>query len=110
VTYTQISWVVFGGGLLGVELVAIARGDPPLTDAMRAGSARWSLWPALFGTMCGHFFGSRGGPAWGPWVLLGLGVLLLAKDLFLWQRIPQATQLEWCLLFIGLGAWLWGAR
>ena len=109
-TSTQATWVFFGGGLFVVEVVALVRGDPPLTDAMRAGPQRWMLWPALFGTMCGHFFGSRGAPTWGPYLLAAIGVLVAVRDLFLRDRIPSATHLEVCLVFVGLGAWLWGSR
>jgi hypothetical protein len=109
-SYTQIAWVAFGGGLFVVEMIAIARGDPPLTDAMRVGATRWMLWPALWGTLSGHFFGSRGGPRWGPFVLLALGVAILARDLWFWNRVPPYSSLEILLVFIGLGAWLWGAR
>lgn len=109
-TYTQAAWVFFGLGLLVVEIVALIRGDPPLTDAMRSGAQRWMLWPALFGVMCGHFFGSKGGPAWGPFVLIGLGVAVLYRDFFLRDRIPSGTHMEIFLVFLGLGAWLWGSR
>lgn len=108
--YTQKAWVLLGFGLLGVEIVALIRGDPPLTDAMRMGSKRWMLWPALFGTMSGHFFGSKGGPTWGPWVLAALGVAVIYRDLFLRDRIASATHMEIFLVFLGLGAWLWGSR
>lgn len=109
--YNQIAWLVAGTGLLIVELVALVRGDPLLTDAMRAGAQRWLLWPAIFGVLSGHFFGIREGPTWGPWVIAGLAMLVLARDLG-WgsNRIPVPSQLELFLLFVALGAWLWGAR
>ena len=109
-TYTQATWVSCGVGLLIVEVIALVRGDPPLTDAMRQGSQRWMLWPALFGTLSGHFFGSRGGPTWGPFVLVALGVAVIYRDLFLRDVIPSATHMEVFLVFLGLGAWLWGGR
>jgi uncharacterized protein YqgC (DUF456 family) len=109
-TYTQATWVFFGFGLLVVEIIALVRGDPPLTDAMRSGAERWMLWPALWGTLCGHFFGSKGGPTWGPFILVGLALLVLYRDFFLRDRVPSATHLEVCLIFVGLGAWLWGSR
>lgn len=109
-TYTQATWILCGIGLLVVEIIALVRGDPPLTDAMRDGARRWMLWPALFGTLSGHFFGSRGAPAWGPLVLCAIGVAVLWRDLFLRDRIPAATHLEIFILFVGLGAWLWGSR
>jgi uncharacterized protein YqgC (DUF456 family) len=108
-TYTQATWVLFGLGLLVVEIVALVRGDPPLTDAMRSGAGRWMLWPALFGTFCGHFFGTAGAPKWGPYVLVALGALVLYRDLFLRDRITVG-QIEVCILFLGLGSWLWGSR
>ena len=108
--YTQITWVVFGFGLLIVEIIALAKGDPPLTDAMRTGSNRWMLWPALFGVMSGHFFGSAGGLKHGPLILVAVGLLVLYRDLFIGNSIPQATHMETFLLFLGLGAWLWGSR
>jgi hypothetical protein len=109
-TYTQAAWVLCGLGLLVVEVVALLRGDPPLTDAMRRGAARWMLWPALFGTLSGHFFGSAGGPRWGPWLLVALGLAVVARDVVLRDRVPSAPHLEVFLVFVGLGAWLWGAR
>lgn len=109
-TYAQAAWVVFALGLLAVEVVALVRGDQLLTDAMRAGASRWMLWPAIFGALSGHFFGSRGGPAYGPCFLAGLGCLVVCRDLFLRDRIPAATHLEVFLVFLGLGAWLWGSR
>jgi uncharacterized protein YqgC (DUF456 family) len=110
VNYRDAAWVVFGLGLLGVEIVALVRGDGLLTDSMRSGAQRWMLWPALFGALSGHFFGTRGGPVFGPWFLAGLGALVLYRDLFLRDRIPAATHLEVFLVFLGLGAWLWGSR
>lgn len=109
-TYTQATWVFFGVGLLIVEIVALWRGDPPLTDAMRSGSQRWMLWPALWGALSGHFFGSRGGPTWGPHILIALGILVICRDLILRDRVPAATHMEIFLVFLGLGAWLWGSR
>jgi len=108
--YTYRTWVVCGVALLIVEVIALIRGDPPLTDAMREGSQRWMLWPALYGTMGGHFFGSRGGPWWGPMALAGLGLAVIYRDLFLRDRIPTATHMEVYIMFTGLGAWLWGSR
>ena len=109
-TYTQATWVLFGFGLLIVEVIALIRGDPPLTDAMRTGAHRWVLWPALFGTLSGHFFGSSGGPTWGPWILVGLGLFVLYHDFFMRSDIVHYSQLEICIIFLGLGAWLWGSR
>lgn len=109
-TYTQVTWVLFGIGLLVVEFIAIAKGDPPLTDAMRRGALRWMLWPALFGMLSGHFFGSAGAPRWGVFILFSLMGGVLVRDLFFPERVPQWTHLEIFLIFVGLGAWLWGAR
>jgi len=108
--YTQITWLICGFGLLIVEIIALVKGDPPLTDAMRQGSQRWMLWPALFGTMCGHFFGSSGSARFGPGVMIALGLVVLYRDLFVKDFLPPANHMEIFLLFLGLGAWLWGSR
>lgn len=108
--YRDATWVAVGLQLLAVEVFALVRGDALLTDSIRAGATRWMLWPAIFGALSGHFYGSRGGPAWGPWLLAGLGALVLLRDLLLRDRIPSATHLEVLLVFLGLGAWLWGSR
>ena len=107
-TYTQATWVLFGVGLLVVEIIALLRGDPPLTDAMRTGAERWMLWPALFGTLSGHFFGSKVGPAWGPYVLVLLGAAVVMRDLWLRDRLTLFMPLEVFLVFLSLGAALWG--
>jgi hypothetical protein len=110
VNYRQWSWIVTGAALIGVEVAALIRGDPLLTDAMRAGAARWISWPALLGCLGGHFFGQRISLSWGPWLLAALGVALLARDLFFWQRNALAPQFEVFLIFAGLGSFLWGSR
>jgi hypothetical protein len=109
-TYTQAAWVLCGVGLLVVEVIALLRGDPPLTDAMRQGSDRWLLWPALWGVLAGHFFGEAGGPAWGPSVLVLAGAGVIYRDLFARGLVVAAPHMSIFLLFLGLGAWLWGAR
>jgi hypothetical protein len=109
-TYQQATWVLIGLQLLAVEAFAGFRGDPLLTDAIREGSSRWLLWPALYGTLGGHFFGERGGPAWGPWALLALGLVILYRDLFVKTEVSVVTQFAMLLIFQGLGAWLWGSR
>lgn len=108
--YQNAAWLFAGLFLLVVEVFALARGDEPLTTAMRAGSARWFLWPALFGTLGGHFWGSRGGPSWGPWLLAAALAAILWRDLVVRTPVPQSTHLEVLLLFTALGAWLWGVR
>jgi hypothetical protein len=109
-TYVQATWVVCGLILLVVEAVALIRGDPPLTDAIRRGSDRWLLWPATFGTLSGHFFGDAGGPAWGPAVLIALALFVLYRDLFARALLTATPHMSIFLLFLGLGAWLWGSR
>lgn len=108
--YTDATWVLAGVLLLVVEVVALVRGDPPLTASMRDGAERWFLWPALFGSLSGHFFGSRGGPRYGALVLVVLALAVLYRDLFVRDPVPRATHLEVFLVFLGLGAWLWGSR
>lgn len=111
-TYTQATWVFFGVGLLVVEIVALVRGDPPLTDAMQTGADRWMLWPALFGTFVGHFFGERLRVAegWGPWVLAALGAAIIVRDLRFPTRVAGPTQFQVALFFACLAALLWGRR
>lgn len=109
-TYQEWTWVLVGLELLAVEVYALIRHDPLLTDALRLGSTRWMIWPALFGGFVGHFYGERGGPVWGPWLLLGLALLVLARDLFIKTPVPAITHMSIVLIFMGLGAWLWGSR
>jgi hypothetical protein len=109
-TYQQATWVFVGVQLAIVEGITFALGDPPLTQAMRSGAGRWMLWPALFGLFSGHFFGQKGGPRWGPGVLLLMVLAVAYRDLFLRDPVPRDTHLEVCLLFLGAGAWLWGSR
>lgn len=108
-TYAAWTWIAVGVQLLAVEAIALARGDQLLTDAMRAGSNRWLLWPALFGTLCGHFFGRASAPAWSPWLLAPLGLAILTHD-FVLRRSIADSHLEFFLLFVGIGAFLWGSR
>jgi hypothetical protein len=110
VNYRQIAWLAAGIFLLAVEGVAGVRGDPLLTDAMRAGARRWLLWPALFGTLCGHFFGESTLPQWAAWFIVPLGLAVLARDLFVGSEVAPINHLAFCLLFVGLGAVLWGSR
>ena len=107
-TYQQATWVLVGAQLAIVEAYCLIVGDPPLTDAMRSGAGRWLIWPAGFGVLCGHFFGERTGPKWGPLVLIGVGAWILYRDLFVRDPVLQPTQLNVCLIFFGLGALLWG--
>lgn len=108
--YRDWTWVIIGLELLGVEIFALINKDPLLTDSMREGSNRWMLWPALFGTMCGHFFGSRGGPSWGPAILIVLALAVVYRDLAMRDAVPTATHMEIFLVFLGLGSWFWGSR
>lgn len=109
--YTDWTWVGVGLALLVVEVIALVRGDPPLTSSMRSGAVRWMLWPALFGTLCGHFFGTRGSwPSWTSTILIVLAVAVIVRDLWIRDPVPRASHMELFLLFLGLGAWLWGSR
>lgn len=108
--YRIIAWLAAGFGLLGVEIAALIRHDPLLTDAMRAGSNRWLLWPAVFGTLCGHFFGSSTLPSWCALFIVPLGVAVLARDFFIGSQVAPAMHLSFCLLFMALGSLLWGSR
>ena len=108
--YRQIAWLTSGVFLLIVEFVALIRGDKLLTDAMRSGSNRWLLWPAMFGTLCGHFFGESTLPAWCAWLIVPLGMAVLARDLFIESTVSPLNHFTICIIFMGLGAELWGAR
>jgi len=109
-TYTQWAWINCSIFLLVIEAVALIRGDALLTDAMRTGANRWLLWPAVFGTLCGHFFGASTLPAWTAWFLVPLGLGILARDLFIGSQVAPINHLTVCILFIGIGALLWGSR
>lgn len=109
-TYAGWTWLVVVLELLGVELVAGIRHDPLLTDAMRSGAGRWLLWPAAFGTLCGHFFGSSTLPPWCAWFIVPLGLAVLTRDLLIGSQVAPSMHLVFCLLFTALGALLWGSR
>lgn len=108
----ELVWVAVGLELAVAEFWFLLLGEPLLTDAMRAGAARWLMWPVLFGVFPGHFFGERGAWAegWGPWLLAGLGAVVVVRDLWFADRVPGPTQFQTFLLAAALGALLWGSR
>jgi hypothetical protein len=110
VKYTQVTWLLCAGLLLSVEAWALGHGDPPLTDAMRSGANRWLLWPAAFGTLCGHFFGSSTLPPWCAWFILPLGMAVVLRDFLIGSQVAPSMHMAFCLGFLALGWLLWGSR
>lgn len=108
--YRIVAWLVAGFGLLGVEIAALIRHDPLLTDAMRLGSNRWLLWPALIGTLGGHFFGQSTLPSWCAWGIVPLGLAVIYRDFFIGSEVAVSMHLVFFLLFTAAGALLWGSR
>lgn len=107
-TWVEASLLAIGLVALAVEVVAAVVGDPLISPTMRHDGARWMLWPAGWGVLGGHFYGplvTR--PAWGPYVLIGVGVIILGRDLFLRTRLSPAGL---CVVFLAgavAGAIFW---
>lgn len=108
--YRIIAWLVAGFGLLGVETAALIRHDPLLTDAMRLGSNRWLLWPAVIGTLGGHFFGQSTLPGWCAIFIAPIGAAVVYRDLFIRTEVAVPMHIAFFFLFAVLGWLLWGSR
>lgn len=108
--YAEWMWVIVGIELAIMEALSFYLKVPPLTSAMRNGSVRWMLWPAVFGTLCGHFFGTAGAPKGTVYILFPLAAAVLYRDFFVHDVVPRSTHMEVFLLFLGIGAWVWGSR
>lgn len=109
-TLARWTWLAVAAQLLVVEIVALLTGRELLTNALRAGLDRYLLWPAIFGALCGHFFGEKGGPTWGPSILIAAALGVLWHDLVVRDTIAPHSHFELFVLFAGAGAWLWGSR
>ena len=105
-----LAWVLSIVALLVYEAWRLAQGRPPLTAAMREWSSRLLIRPAGWGALAVHFFGESSLPQWCAWLLVPAGLAILARDLFVGSSLPAIDHLAVLVLFVGLGAWLWGAR
>jgi hypothetical protein len=104
------TWLAVAVQLLCVEFVSMARGDELLTGALRSATSRWMIWPAVFGALCGHFFGDKGAPQYAWVVLVPMTAAVLWHDIFIRSVVPPHSYLELFLLFLGVGAFCWGSR
>jgi hypothetical protein len=109
--YTDWTWVSVAIQLLIVEAYALITGHPPLTASLRHGAERWMLWPAVFGALSGHFFGTRVVNVWwAPLCATPLVAVVLYRDFFVRDLLPPNIHMEVFLVFLALGAALWGVR
>jgi hypothetical protein len=82
--------------------------DDTITHLIRDWGERHPSVPTAVGVLVGHWFWPvrRSYPESGPWVLLGLGIGLVALDLL--GKLPAVPPLSCILLGAALSGWLWG--
>lgn len=81
-----------------------------ISPTMRSNGQRWLWEVALWGLLAGHFYGARlsGMPRWSPLVLCSLFLVVLGRDLFIGSRTTPEVAFVVLILFLALGALLWG--
>lgn len=109
-TWVELASLLFGLGMLVVELVALVTGSRLISPTWRTDGQRWAWEPAVMGVLCGHFYG----PAWiapkhpwGMWVALGYLGVVLGRDLFIRTKIPIDLLWVTFLVSVVVGAFFW---
>jgi hypothetical protein len=93
-TITRLVLLVVGGLALVTEIAGLVwpRLLPLISPTMRVDGLRWIVWPALWGTLGGHWWS----PPWlrfawavrvGPYVMVAFGLGVILFDL-LGPRVP----------------------
>jgi hypothetical protein len=115
-----VDWVetylaVVAAASLAVEIIALVgrrlgKRWSPISPVMRDDGKQWLTIPMLWGVLPGHWWSPITSPGWGAFVLIGLALAVLARDL--WNRCDPvpASRFEVFGVFLGgvlAGAALW---